>query len=229
MMHPEADPAGACARYILGALEGKARATLAISGGSSPTPMFEIFARTNFRWERVQLFWVDERGVPPDDPQSNFKLANDHWLAPSGFPKANIHRIQAELDPEVAARKYTDEVREVFRIGPGAIPKFDVIHQGIGPDGHTASLFPGEPMIHDIHGIAAALWVEKFKQWRITLLPGVLMAARHTAMLVPGADKAEVLHAILEGPYQPEKYPAQILRGARDVEWFVDRQLAANG
>ena len=206
-----------CGRYILARLAEKDKSTLAISGGSSPIPMFKMFAAADFDWNRVQLFWVDERGVPPSDEQSNFKHANDVWLAPAGFPKANIHRIHAELDARIAAELYIEEIRAVFGDG---IPEFDVIHQGIGPDGHTASLFPGEPMIRDRQGIAAALRVEKMKQWRITLLPAALLAARHTAMLV-SADKGEVLHEVLDGAEDVMKYPAQILREARDVEWFV--------
>lgn len=217
-VHRSANAAEECGRYILGHLARKGKSTLAISGGSSPIPMFQMFAAADFDWNRVQLFWVDERGVPPSDEQSNFKHANEAWLKPCGFPAANVHRILAELDPQIAAARYVDEIRAVFGDG---IPGFDVIHQGVGPDAHTASLFPGEPMIADRKGIAAALWVEKMKQWRITLLPGVLVAARHTAMLVTGADKREALHAVLEGAEDFSKYPAQILRGARDVQWFV--------
>jgi 6-phosphogluconolactonase len=217
-VHRSSNAGEECGRYILAQLARKEKSTLAISGGSSPIPMFQMFARADFDWNRVQLFWVDERGVPPTDEQSNFKHANEAWLKPCGFPAANIHRIQAELEAQTAATRYVDEIRSVFGEG---IPEFDVIHQGIGPDAHTASLFPGEPMIGDRKGIAAALWVEKMKQWRITLLPGVLLAARHTAMLVTGSDKREALHAVLEGAEDFEKYPAQILRGARDVEWFI--------
>jgi len=225
--HPDAHSAVEdCARHILSRLDGKPKATLAISGGASPTVMFEIFAKTAFPWERVQLFWVDERGVPPDDAQSNFKLANDHWLAPGRFPQANIHRIQAELPAQIAAERYVAEIRQVFGTAAGVLPEFDVIHQGMGPDGHTASLFPGEPLIRDRTGVAAAVRVEKFKQWRITLLPGVLLTAKSTAMLVTGADKSAALKAVLEGPEDPEKYPSQIIaREGRDVTWF----LATNG
>jgi 6-phosphogluconolactonase len=221
MIHRSPDAAHDCGRYILSLLDRKPHSTFAISGGSSPKPMFEMFAKSGFDWSRVALFWVDERGVPPDDPQSNFKLANDLWLKPAAFPEANIHRIQAELDPQTAARRYTDEIRQVFHLVPGDMPEFDVIHQGMGPDGHTASLFPGEPLIDDRRGIAAAVWVEKMKQWRITLLPAVLLAARHTVMLEAGADKADALKAVLEGAYEPKTYPAQLVRSARDVEWFI--------
>jgi 6-phosphogluconolactonase len=215
------DAVGECGRYILAKLAEKEKSTLAISGGKSPIPMFEMFARSGFDWNRVQLFWVDERGVAPDDEQSNFKHANEAWLAPCGFPPANIHRIQAELDPATAAALYREEIRKVFGIPEGAIPEFDAIHLGMGPDGHTASLFPGEPMIADRRGTAAALWVEKMKQWRITLLPAVLVSARHTVVLETGSDKREALRAVLEGAADVMRYPAQILREGRDVEWFV--------
>jgi len=208
-----------CGRYILARLGEKPKSTLAISGGSSPKPMFEMFARADFDWSRVDLFWVDERGVPPDHPQSNFGSARDLWLAPGKFPGENIHRIHAELEPHEAAARYVEEIRTVFGDG---IPEFDVIHQGMGPDAHTASLFPGEPLIADRSGIAAAVWVEKMKQWRITLLPAVLLAARHTAMLEAGADKKDALEMVLHGPEDAMKYPAQILRGARDLVWFVE-------
>jgi 6-phosphogluconolactonase len=219
--------AEACGEHIIRLLQkaiaDRGRAMLAISGGNSPRPMFEYFARTGLDWNRVQLFWVDERGVPPTDPQSNFKMTNEAWLGPAKFPAANIHRILAERDAKEAASLYTDEVRRVFGIVPGDVPEFDVVHQGIGPDGHTASLFPGGALVDERHGIAGAEYVEKMKQWRISLLPAVLIQARHTAMLVSGRDKEQVLEQVLNGPYDPSKFPAQVVgRNARDVEWFLD-------
>ncbi len=201
-------------------------ASLAISGGTSPKVMFELFAQAPFDWERVHLFWVDERGVPPSDEQSNFKLANDTWLTPGAFPKSNVHRVKAELPAAEAAARYADDIRRHFGPREGELPRFDVIHRGMGPDAHTASLFPGEPMIANRTDIAAAVWVEKFKQWRITLLPGVLEAARHTAMLVTGADKAAPLHAVLHEPLDPMRYPAQIASGEKTI-WFLDPAAAA--
>jgi len=214
--------ADACGQHILdllaSAIAARQRATLAVSGGTSPRPMFELFAESGFAWEHVQIFWVDERCVPPTDSQSNFRMANEAWLAPAKVPAVNIHRVPTELEPHEAARKYADDLR-----GPFDQPlPFDVIHRGMGPDGHTASLFPGEPLIADHEGIAAAVWVEKMHQWRVTLLPGVLEAARNTVVLATGTDKAEALASVLRGPYEPMKWPAQI--GARDanVSWFTD-------
>lgn len=210
--------AEACGQHILDllaqAISARQQATLAISGGTSPRPMFELFARSGFRWEQVQIFWVDERCVPPSDSQSNFRMANETWLAPVQVPAGNIHRVPTELEPREAARTYAEDVRTFL--------PFDVIHRGLGPDGHTASLFPGEPLIADHEGIAAAVWVEKMHQWRVTLLPGVLEAARHTAVLVTGMDKAPALEAVLNGPYDPMKWPAQIGVRNVNVRWFTD-------
>jgi len=205
------------------AIAARHRATLAISGGTSPRPMFELFANSGFPWEQVHIFWVDERCVPSTDPQSNFRMANETWLSPAKVPAANIHPVPTELGPQEAARKYAQDLHDFFQVKPGAFPLFDVIHRGIGPDAHTASLFPGEPLIHDREGLAAAVWVEKMQQWRVTLLPGVIEAAWHTVMLATGADKAPALEAVLHGPYDPMKWPAQI--GARDVNviWFTNQ------
>ena len=216
--------AEACGEHIVRLLEeavaSRGRAMIAISGGTSPKPMFEYFSRTKLAWDKVHVFFVDERGVPPGDPQSNFKMANEAWLHSS---PAKIHRIAGESEPHEAARHYTDEIRSAFGIVPGDMPEFDVIHQGMGAEGHTASLFPGDPLIDDRRGIAAATYVEKVKMWRITMLPGVLIAARHTAMLVAGRDKAETLDAVMNGPYDPMLYPVQVVsRNARDVQWFLD-------
>jgi 6-phosphogluconolactonase len=219
------DAAAHCAAQILEHLRESPRPTLAISGGSSPKPMFEIFASTPFDWDRLQLFWVDERCVPPTDAQSNFKLANDAWLAPAKFPVSNIHRVQTERDPEDAAEVYSDELRLVFGEG---IPQFAVIHRGMGPDAHTASLFPAEPLIDDRTGLAGAVFVEKLNSHRVTLLPAVLLAAKHTVLLVAGADKAGPLSDVLYGPHDPKKFPCQLAeRDGREVAWFLDPAAAA--
>jgi 6-phosphogluconolactonase len=239
-LHRFADAPGAaqgCAARILellrDAVKERGSATLAVSGGSSPKVMFEIFAKSGsaasgsgggFDWTPVHLFFVDERAVPPTDPQSNFKLANDAWLAHSPCSPL-VHRVQAELGAEEAARSYQSELRRLFKLQEGQMPHFDVIHRGMGPDSHTASLFPGEPLIKDRTGTCAAVWAKTMNQWRVTLLPAVLEAAKHTVVLAPGADKASALEATLNGPYDPVQHPAQIAR--ETAEWFVDRAAAA--
>lgn len=225
--------AEACARQILdwlrAAIDEHGVATLAISGGSSPRRMFACFANARFEWDRVHLFWVDERGVPPTDPRSNYRLAEETWLGPGGFPRSNLHRIEAELPAEAAAARYAGEIRRFFGLADGELPRFDAIHLGMGPDAHTASLFPGDPLLANRRDIVAALWVQKFQQWRITLLPGVLLAARHTAMLVTDADKAELLREVLSeagpGPADPMIYPARLALHEGAV-WFVNAPAA---
>lgn len=222
--------AEACGQRVMDllaeALAGRERATLAVSGGSSPRPMFELFAKSRLLWEQVHIFWVDERRVPPGDPQSNFRLANETWLSPAKVPAANIHRVPTELEPHEAARQYGEHVQAFFRaffgLKAGEQPHFDVIHRGMGPDAHTASLFPGESLIEDHERLMAAVWVEKMRQWRVTLLPGALEAARNTVVLATGADKAAALAAVLNGAYDPMKYPAQIAATSVNTTWFVD-------
>jgi 6-phosphogluconolactonase len=226
------EASAACARRTLellqGTLAGESYATLAISGGSTPKLMYAELAKANFDWSKVHLFWVDERGVPPTDAQSNFKLAKEHLIDPGHFPGRNVHRIQAELAPDVAARLYDEDIREFFALPPGEFPHFDIIHQGMGPDAHTASLFPGDPHIEDREGTATAVYVEKRQQWRVTLLPAVLLAAKHTIFLVAGQDKAEAVRAVMEEPYDPIKYPAQMsIHHGRGVTWFLDNAAAS--
>ena len=220
--------AEACAHRVTGLLEaalgGGEFATLAVSGGSTPRLLFEKLATLRFDWSRVHLFWVDERCVPPTDPASNYKLAKD-WLIPGArIPERNVHRIVGEVAPKEAAHLYVEEIRRFFGLEPDEMPRFDVVQCGMGPDAHTASLFPGEPLIEDRAGIAAAVFAPQFNQWRVTLLPGPLLAARHVVYLVSGADKVEAVRAVFEGPFEPKTYPAQLV--GRSAEWFLDEAAA---
>ena len=224
--------AEACANAILGLLEealsGESTATLALSGGTTPKLMFPALAASKLAWANVHFFWVDERAVPPADPQSNYRLAEELLIHPAHIPKRNIHRIPAELRPEVAAARYAAEIREFFGLDAGELPHFDVMQRGIGADGHTASLFPGEPLIDDREQISAAVWVEKLGQWRITLLPGPLLAAKHTVMLATGGDKAGAIRAVFHEEYDPKQYPAQMAsHHGRRVTWFLDEAAAS--
>jgi 6-phosphogluconolactonase len=226
------EAASACARYIASvlsvALAGEPAASLAVSGGRTPALMFDALSREDLDWRRLHVFWVDERGVPPEDPMSNFAMAERHLIRPARIPPKNVHRIETELGAEEAAARYEEEIRRFFGLRPGELPRFDMIQCGIGADTHTASLFPGEPLIEDREGVAAAVQVAKLGQWRITLLPGVLLAAQHTAVLASGADKAEALRRVVDGPYDPLQAPAQLLRHhGRNVHWFIDRAAAA--
>jgi 6-phosphogluconolactonase len=223
--------ADACADYIFGllklALGRQDRASLAVSGGSTPKLLFQRMAATPFAWDRVHLFFVDERCVPPTDSASNYKLANDNLIAPAHIPAGNVHRIVGEIAPVEAAERYAAEIREFFGLRAGEMPQFDILHRGMGPDAHTASLFPGDPLIDDRAGIAAATFAKKFNQWRVTLLPGVLMAARNTVFLVAGEDKVEALRAVFHEKYDPQKFPSQIGNDGDSVAWFMDEKAAA--
>lgn len=220
--------AAECASFILSTLVEsltiKPVATLAISGGTTPKLLFADLAKSGFDWSKVHLFWVDERCVPPTDSQSNFKLANDTWLAPANYPAANIHRVLGELEPVEGGRKYAAEIGEFFGAG---IPAFDILHRGMGPDAHTASLFPDEPLIENRTDIATNVWVEKFKMHRVTLLPGVLLAARKTVLQVSGADKADAAKDVIEGVDNWLKFPCQIASRGQNATWFMDEAAAA--
>ncbi len=225
--------AQACARHILQKLEealaASRIATLALSGGSTPKLLFPLLAHAQFDWSSVHLFWVDERIVGPEDPLSNYCLAAAQFIEPARFPKNNVHRIQAELGPKKAARLYEREIRDFFSVDEGDLPRFDLIHLGIGPDAHTASLFPGDPLISNREDFVAPVRnPDVVPPDRVTLLPGVLLAARNTVFLAAGRDKADAVDHIFGAPDNPLRYPAQaITRMGRRVTWFVDEAAAA--
>ena len=212
----DAAAADVCAQEMLvliaDARDATGHANIAISGGSSPKPMFAKMAAAGFNWAGVEIFFVDERCVPPTDSASNYKMANEYLLQPAGIPPAQVHRMMGEIDPHEAARRYAAELP----------PVFDVIHRGIGPDAHTASLFPGDSLIDDRTNLTAATYAAKFNQWRVTLLPAVLLAAKHTLVLASGADKAEALKHVFGSEHDEKKYPAQLgVNEGIEMTWYV--------
>jgi 6-phosphogluconolactonase len=224
--------AQACTTFVLETLSEAAKSqphtTFAISGGSTPKLLFSKLAQSGFDWSKVHIFWVDERCVAPTDGQSNFKLANETLLTPARISKHNVHRIHGEMTPDEGAVRYIEEIEQFFNLGEHELPVFDLIHRGIGPDAHTASLFPGEPLISNRTGVAAAVWVEKLRSHRVTLLPGVLLAAKRTLLQVAGQDKAEAVYNILKGPEDPFQFPGQIAtRGSDKAVWFLDQAAAS--
>jgi 6-phosphogluconolactonase len=230
---PDPDAAAeACCRHVVAVLEealsGQEIATLMISGGQTPKLLFQRLAVSSLPWKRIHLFWADERCVPPTDPQSNFRMAEEHLVVPACVPRNNVHRVPAELMPDHAARHYIEEIRDFFELPPGGLPHFDLVQRGMGADAHTASLFPGEALIENREAIAAAVYVEKLKQWRVTILPGVFLAAKHNAFLVTGKDKAEAVRNVFQEEYDPLKYPAQTAsHHGRRVAWFLDEAAAS--
>jgi 6-phosphogluconolactonase len=226
------EAASAAAAFILGkldeALRDARRAKVAISGGSTPKLMFEAMAAQKFEWTKLQLFFVDERPVPPGHPKSNFSMADAALCRPVGLKAGQVYRIEGELEPPVAAGRYADVLIESFALAEDDVPRFDVLHLGMGDDAHTASLFPGEPLILDRSRLAGAVYAAGKKSYRVTLLPKVLLHAANTLFLVTGAGKAKPLKAVLEGPQDFLAYPAQLIdRQARNVVWFVDTAAAA--
>lgn len=225
------EAAGLCAAYILESLNDtlaeQRPAAIAISGGKTPQLLFTRMAKSEFDWSKVHFFWVDERCVPPTSDQSNYKLAFEALLHPAGIPKENIHRIQGEMPPEQSTAQYVEEVKQFFSISAGELPVFDILHRGIGPDAHTASLFPGEPLIKNRTDIAAHVWVEKLRSHRVTLLPGVLIAAKRTVLQVSGEEKKEAVRNVLTGAEDPMTYPCQIASRDSKAIWFLDETAAS--
>jgi 6-phosphogluconolactonase len=223
--------ADACGDRILDLLgqarRDRGRAAIALSGGSTPRLMFQTMAKRSFDWRDIEIFQVDERCVPPDDELSNFRMMRESLLDGARIEEKQVHRIRGESAPDEAARLYVDDIRRTFHLSEGELPVFDVIARGMGPDGHTASLFPGEPLTGDRSGIAAAVFVEKQKSspHRITLLRGVLEGARHTLCLAAGEEKAEALRRVLKGPFDPLETPAQI--ASPDMVWYIDKSAGA--
>jgi 6-phosphogluconolactonase len=204
-------------------MEARGTATLAVSGGSTPRLLFDALAGLSVQWNRVHLFFVDERSVPPDDAESNYRLAREYLIRPAGLDDHHVHRILGEADAVEAARAYSEEIARFLGLRPGVLPELDVLQAGVGDDGHTASLFPGDELVLDRRGIAAGLWAASRKQWRVTLLPGVLLAARKRCVLAAGAGKRAAIGRALHGPEDLLGTPAQLLRGA---EWFLDEAAA---
>jgi 6-phosphogluconolactonase len=220
------------------AVHARGVAFVALSGGSTPRGFHTLLAdpakpfRARVPWAHVHVFWGDERPVPPDHPDSNYRMAHDTLLGHVPIPPGHVHRIRGEEpDAARAADHYALEVRDAFaahrRLEAGW-PRFDLVILGMGADGHTASLFPGTDAVYEATRVAVAVWVAKLGTWRITLTPPVLNSAEGVLFLVTGGDKSEALAAVLEGPTQPDVYPSQVIRPANGaLTWLVDRAAAA--
>jgi 6-phosphogluconolactonase len=210
----------------------RGRFAVAISGGSTPRELYALLARPRFRddvpWRRVHVFWADERCVPPDHSDSNYRLAADTVLSRVPLPPENVHRMRGEeADPQVAAAEYADTLRDFFAAEEAGALGFDLILLGMGEDGHTASLFPGSTALHEKTEPVAAPYVEKLRAHRLTLTPPVLNSARHVIFLVDGAEKADTLRRVLEGRHQPRELPSQIVRPTSgSLTWLVDEAAA---
>jgi 6-phosphogluconolactonase len=212
----------------------RGRFTVALSGGSTPRALFQLLAREPFRsriaWDRVELFWGDERCVPPDHADSNYRMAREHLLDAVPVPPVRVHRIEAERpDHPAVAAAYQAEIARVLGGTPGGPPPaFDLILLGMGPDGHTASLFPGTAALVETKQWVVANHVPKFEADRITLTYPILNRGAHVVFMAAGADKTAVLREVLEGPPDLTRLPSQGVRPeAGGPLWLVDRAAAA--
>lgn len=205
---------------------------ISLAGGSTPAATYELIA-TRFRlsvdWKGVQFFWGDERCLPPDHEWSNYGMAERTMLSKLPLQPGQIHRIRGEDDPEQAARAYEAELRKAFSLEQDEFPRFDLIMLGLGAEGHTASLFPGDAALHERRRLALAVEVENNKiRHRVTLTAPVLNNAAHVMFLVCGAEKGPALRNIIQGPKDPDRYPAQIVAPADgEVIWVLDKSAAA--
>ncbi len=220
------------ARAAKEAVDERGRFTIALSGGSTPRSLYNLLAtnaRTSLPWDRMFFFFGDERHVPPTDKDSNFRMANEAMLSKLSIPEGNIFRVLGEMpDAAAAAEAYDQTLRKFFALEPGQFPVFDLILLGLGPDGHTASLFPETAALQEKSKLVVANWVEKFNTHRITFTLPVLNAARCVAFLVSGTDKANALQSVLQGDAPGEKYPAKLVQPTNGkLIWLIDRAAAS--
>jgi 6-phosphogluconolactonase len=224
------DAAEEFVRLSLEAVEECGAFSVALSGGTTPRRVYELLASDEYGgrvdWQKVHVFFGDERTVPPDHAESNYRMAREALLSRVNIPAENVHRIEGLGDAAANASDYESVMRGFF--GDAEWPRFDLIFLGMGDDGHTASLFPRTSALEEARAWVAANWVEKLGAWRITLTAPAINAARRVVFLVTGASKAGRLAEVLNGAHDPPRLPSQMIR-PRDgaLTWFVDRAAAA--
>jgi 6-phosphogluconolactonase len=196
-----------------------APSTIALSGGSTPKVLYQLLAnefQTQVPWASTRFFWSDERHVPPDHPDSNYRMAHETLLSRVPVRESNVHRVLGE---NPSAQEAADEYEKVI------VPRLDLILLGLGTDGHTASIFPGSDVLHETKRLVAAPWVEKLNTYRITMTLPLLNNGASIVFLVSGAEKAQIVKEVLEGP---KKYPAQFVQPTNgELIWMLDREAAA--
>ncbi len=236
--------AKAIARYALHeiivmadmALKQRGTFSLVLSGGSTPEPLFRLFASEPFKeiipWQQTHLFWGDERCVPPDQPGSSYGQARDLFIGKVPIPPANVHRAKGELPPQEAAQDYRNQLAKFsgFLAQSNLTPRFDLVLLGLGGDGHTASLFPNKvpPQAKTETVVAVTADYDGRPANRITMTPPVFNNARNILFLVTGKNKAQAVSAVLTAPHQPTKYPAQLIQPTSgQTTWLLDQSAAS--
>lgn len=210
------------------------RLAVALAGGTTPRVLYELLSsepwHSRIPWRKIEWFVGDERTVPKDHEDSNFRMMRESLFDPAGVPEDQQFRVMTGLStPEAVAADYSECIRDFVSIGPesGDVPSFDLMLLGMGDDGHTASLFPHTNALDETDALVAANWVEKLNTWRITVTWPVIEASRQILVMVTGADKAEALLQVLEGERNERQFPAQKLRDLPHVTWLVDEPAAA--
>ena len=212
------------------AIGAQGRFAVALSGGSTPRALYSLLAANyaNFAWNRVFLFFGDERHVPPIDPESNYRMVNESLLLKITIPAENVFRVPAENpDAAAAASDYEGQIRRFFELQSGEFPRFDLILLGMGPDGHTASLFPDSPALDEQSRVVVANWVAKFNTHRITFTFPVLNHAAEVMFMASGADKADMLYQVLEGKNTPPLPSQRVQPSDGKLLWMLDEAAAA--
>jgi len=227
LFHAAAEEFVRVARTAIGA---QGRFTVALSGGSTPKGLYSLLASNyaDFVWNRVFLFFGDERHVTPTDPESNYRMVQESLLAKIAIPAENVFRVAAENpDAAAAAADYEAQLQKFFELQSSEFPRFDLILLGMGPDGHTASLFPDSPALDEQSRLVVANWVAKFNTHRITFTFPVLNRAAEVMFLACGADKAEMLHQVLEGKNTPLLPSQRVQPSDGKLLWMLDEAAAA--
>lgn len=200
---------------------------VALSGGSTPRRMHELLAEApGIDWSRVHVYFGDERSVPPDDPDSNYRMARETLLDRTGIPEPNVYRMRGEIDPVDAAQEYQAELERTFGVKPPEFPRFDAIVLGLGTDGHTASLFPGTDALHERRRWVVANHVPQLGTKRITLTYPVLNNAALVMFLAAGTNKRDALRGVF-GPADQERPPAAHVQPSGKVVWLLDADAGA--
>jgi 6-phosphogluconolactonase len=208
--------------------------TISLAGGSTPKTLYTLLAtdpafKSKMPWDKTQFFFGDERHVPPDDSESNFRMANESMLSKLSLKPEQVLRIKAEYeDAEKAAKEYEQTLRSWFKLSDGQLPRFDVLLLGMGDEGHTLSLFPGTKALHDNGRLVMSNWVGKFFTTRITTTAPVASNSALVIFMITKADKALALKAVLEGPYEPEQLPSQLIQPKKGkLLWLLDPTAAS--
>jgi 6-phosphogluconolactonase len=208
-----------------------AQFTVCLTGGTTPAPAYSLMAsrfHLSVDWKEVHFFWGDERCVPPDDPASNFGMANRTMLSKLALGPSQIHRMRGEDPPEAGAAAYEQELKNFFSLHDGELPRFDLVLLGVGDNAHIASLFPGSPLIQEKNKLVAVADVNAPQRFRLTLTAPVLNNAARVMFIVSGEKKAQAVKNVLQGPGDPSQFPAQLIDPKQGtVMWLLDKAAAS--